>query len=88
MKKKSVRNVDILGDLESAHFEMLAEITSLARRLALLARASQTIALGLAEARGRESSARLCTILRMEAAARLKKPGKDVSLPGRRARKG
>ena len=61
---------DAVGELESAHFEGLSEATALARQLALVCRMNQTVALALAEARGRESNRFLIALMAAENAAR------------------
>jgi hypothetical protein len=77
MKKKSVRNVDIIGDLEALHAEILNEVRTLSTRLTFLSRVAIMTAAAIADAHARESSRALCQLLAVE------NPG-----PKRRARKG
>ena len=64
------------------------EVEALTVRLSAAQRAARDTADALSDALSRESGERLCTILALEAAARRKTPGKDVSLPGRRVQRG
>lgn len=78
-------------EAESLTLELVALTLSCARsalQLVTAQRHARDAADELADALAKESSARLCKILALEAAARGKKPEKDVELPRRRAKKG
>jgi hypothetical protein len=66
------KHVDLIGDLETAHFAALREAADLAHRLSFLNRLNQATALALATARGRESSQLLAQLIQAEHPTRSK----------------
>jgi hypothetical protein len=71
-------------ELMKLSFDATEEVESVTARLVAAHRFQRTAAGALSDALMRESSARLCKILTLEAAARRKAPKeKDVPLPGR-----